>query len=114
MKKITERLKGNKLFRKTVQSVVFGATVLTPTFVLAATSPEKKYKNVIEGISELLIGLSIPAAILASIVYALMFKFASSSHRKAEIIDNIKGTGGILIFVLTAGLIMNWIAGLVQ
>lgn len=114
-KSLVKRLKANKIFRKTVQVTTLGLTILTPTIAFAASSPESKYKAVIDGISNLLLGLSIPAAILASIVYAIMYKFAgTNAHKKAEIIDSIKGTAGILIFVLTAGLIMNWIASMVQ
>ena len=114
MKNLMNRLKNNEIFRKTVQKMTFGLTMLAPTIAFAADSPESKYQAVISGISNLLLGLSIPAAILASIVYALMYKFAGTSHKKAEIIDSIKGTAGILIFVLTAGLLMNWIASMVK
>ena len=115
MKNLINRLKNNEIFRKAVQKMTFGLTVFAPNLVFAASaSPESKYQAVLSGISNLLLGLAIPAAILASIVYALMYKFAGTAHKKADIIDSIKGTAGILIFVLTAGLIMNWIASMVQ
>lgn len=109
-----QRLKANKVFRKSSSLITFGGIATAPGLAFAAASPESKYKAVIEGVSDLLIGLSIPASILACIVYALMYKFAGTNgHKKAEIIDSIKGTAAILIFVLTAGLLMNWIAGMV-
>ncbi|MDQ0808050.1 hypothetical protein [Priestia megaterium] len=112
---LIQRLKANKVFKKSSQALVTGAVLAAPTMAFAASSPEAKYKKVIEGIGDLLINLSIPAAILATIVYAMMYKFAgTNSHKKAEIIDSIKGTGGILIFVLTAGVLLNWVAGMVK
>lgn len=113
-KNLIQRLKCNKVFRKASSIFTFAGVAAAPSITFAAESPESQYTAVIEGISDLLIGLSIPAAVLACIVYALMYKFAGTNqHKKAEIIDSIKGTAGILVFVLTAGLLMNWIAGLV-
>ncbi|OIK12918.1 hypothetical protein BIV60_15450 [Bacillus sp. MUM 116] len=114
-KSLIEGLKANKIFRKSMQIFTSGLTIVTPSIAFAASSPESKYKAVIDGIADLLIGLSIPAAVCACIVYALMYKFAgTNAHKKAEIIDSIKGTAGILIFVLTAGILLNWIASLVK
>ncbi|MFI9226286.1 TrbC/VirB2 family protein [Peribacillus frigoritolerans] len=118
MKSLIERLKANQIFKKSMQVITMGAVLFGPQIAFAAkkaASPEKKYKAVIDGIADLLIGLSIPAAILGCIIYGVMYKFAgTNSHKKAEIIDGIKGTGGILIFVLTAGILLNWIAGMVK
>lgn len=114
-KSFVERLKANKVFKKSMQGLTMGAIMYAPTIAMAATSPESKFKKVLDGIADLLIGLSIPAAICCSIVYAMMYKFAgTNSHKKAEIIDGIKGTGGILVFILTAGMTLKWIAGMVQ
>ncbi|MFD4863440.1 TrbC/VirB2 family protein [Streptomyces atratus] len=115
MKSLVERLKANRIFKKSMQGITTGAIMFVPTIAMAAASPEAKYKKVIDGIADLLIGLSIPAAVCACIVYALMYKFAgTNSHKKAEIIDSIKGTGGILVFVLSAGVLLNWIASMVK
>lgn len=111
-KSIINRLKANKLFRKSVSMITFAGVAVAPSFALAAASPVSKYRAVIDGITNMILTLTIPAAILACVVYGLMYKFAGSNqHRKAEIIDSIKGTAGILIFVLTAGVLMKWIAG---
>lgn len=111
---LMQRLKANKVFRKAVSIFTFTGVAVAPSIAFAAASPEAKYKAVIDGLAQLLINLSLPAAILACIVYAVMYKFAGTNgHKKAEIIDSIKGTGGILVFVLTAGILLKWIAGLV-
>lgn len=112
---LIKRLKSNKVFRKATSALTFAAITATPLVTFAAASPESKYKAAINGIANLMIGLSIPAAICACVVYAIMYKFAGTNgHKKAEIIDSIKGTGGILVFILTAGVLLNWVASLVK
>ncbi|MFD2926306.1 TrbC/VirB2 family protein [Halobacillus naozhouensis] len=110
-----KRLKDNKIFKKSVQFMTFGAITAAPGLVFAAESPEAMFENVLDGIGNLILGLSIPAATVAIMVYGLMYKFSGTNqHRKSEIVESMKGTGGILILVLTAGVIMKWIGGLVM
>jgi hypothetical protein len=102
-------MKNKKQLKRQVQAVVFTFTMMYANFAHAAGSPEAGFLNVIDGLIGIMYIVAPSLATLALAVYGIQYKMADH-HKKAELKSSMTSTIVILIVVLSASVIIDWVA----
>lgn len=98
--------------KKFMKAMVFGLVLFFPHFAFAATSPESKLMNVLDGITGLLMVLAPAAGILAMVWYGMQYYFAKESHEKSELKKQMQTIGIATVLIAGAATIVKWLFGL--
>lgn len=104
-----------KSVKRQVQALVFTATMFFANTALAAPqkagdkAPAQPFLDVIEGLTQIMYWIAPSLAALALATYGIQYKMADH-HKKAELKSSMTSTIVILIVVLSANIIIDWVA----